>query len=103
MLKENETGGEITIKIPVVPIVDLPTIVKLCSYRDISYLEGKLKTLVDATIPSMVGGDDNMQNKALKDVTQSIIREFWVHLTLSTDGTLYKKTKYLYQLKNKKS
>jgi len=104
-VRDKKTGGEkFTIEIPKVPIVDLPNSpVKICSYNDISYLEGKLKTLVDATIPEIVGGDNNIQNKALKDVIQGIVREFWVHLTFSVDGNLYKKVKYLYQLKNKRS
>ena len=59
--------------------------------------------LRSSAIPEIVGGDNNIQNKALKDVIQGIVREFWVHLTFSVDGNLYKKVKYLYQLKNKRS
>jgi len=95
-------GTEFKTMIPKIPQADCPkSIVKLCEYYDIQHLEGQLKTLVDATIPSVMGGDDNKQNKALKDVVQFIVRDFWRWLNASTDGTVYKKAGYLCQLKER--
>jgi len=54
---------------------------ELVSGEDVSYLEGKLKTLADATIPELVGGDSNTQNKAIKDVIQTILWDWFNFIT----------------------
>jgi len=84
-------GGEtIRIDIPKIPLADLPSsVIKLCSYADIQHLEGKLKTWADSAFT------DDIQRKAVKDILQDIARDFWQWLDFSTDGTIYKKVRYL--------
>ena len=44
---------------------------ELISNRDVSFLEGKLKTFVDAT------DKDNIQKKATKDIIQTILWDWY--------------------------
>ena len=68
---------------------------ELVSGEDVSFLEGKLKTLVDATVPKIFGGDDSGQNKAIKDVIQTILWDWFNYITRhKTDHLLEKKNWY---------
>lgn len=64
---------------------------ELVSGRDISFLEGKLKTIADATVPQLVGGDNNIQNKAIKDIIQTILWEWFNHITKHKTDHLFDK------------
>lgn len=68
---------------------------ELISGEDVSFLEGKLKTLADAVIPSIVGGDDNKQNKAIKDIIRTILWDWFNFITdHNTDHLMDKKKWY---------
>ena len=67
---------------------------ELISGSDISFLEGKLKTLADATVPKIVGGDDSGQNKAIKDVIRTILWDWFNFITDHTTDHLKEKKEW---------
>lgn len=67
---------------------------ELVSGEDVSFLEGKLKTLADATVPELVGGDSNTQNKAIKDVIQTILWDWFNFITDHRTDHLTEKEKW---------
>ena len=77
---------------------------ELVSGDDVSHLEGKLKTLADATVPEIVGGDSSSQNKAIKDVIHTILWDRFNFITdHKTDHLLEKKGWYKEQAKYKEN
>lgn len=50
---------------------------ELVSGEDVSFLEGKLKTLADA----VTGGDNSKQNKAVKDLIQTVLWDWFNFIT----------------------
>ena len=94
---EEEESKEITVKIPNVPEDKLIRgKVKLCDVGDIQYLEGRLKTMIDAAIKQNTKEGEVDQNKALKDVIYSIVWDFWKLMDLSRETS--KKATYLLYL-----
>ena len=73
---------------------------ELVSREDISYLEGKLKTIIDAIVPSDKLLHDSessiiSQNKAVKDIVKMVLWE-WFNFILNhtTDHILEKRYWY---------
>ena len=67
---------------------------ELVSGEDVSRLEGKLKTLADAAIPKIVGGDDNLKNKAIKDLMQTVVWDWFNFITSHKTDHLSDKKKW---------
>ena len=89
-------GKEVKIKIGKIPLGDFPdSIVKLCDVGDVKHLEEKLKTLIDGVIV------DKEQVKAIKDLIDDIVWDFWRWLNSSCDGTQYKETAFFCQVVNR--
>lgn len=73
--------------------------IRLCDVEDVKFLEGRLKTLIDATISAK---DNPDQNKALKDRIRSDVWDFWRLLDAYNKRNI-KKASYLESLKEKQN
>ena len=79
-----EESKEITIKVPSIPEDRLIRgQIKLCDVDDIKYLEGRLKTMIDAAVKQNIKEGEIDPNKAMKDVIYSIVWDFWKLMDLS--------------------